>query len=171
MKTKRSKPKTTVVSDQKQAEAAMLELAGLSRQIMGIGIDAQDRIDSIKKNAKDEMEPHQGRKKALEDALCTYATLNKNQLFSKRRSCETPFGVFGWRKATKLLTIAKMNLNMVLERLRELNIREAIKVKESVDKTAMQGWPDSRLESVGMKRVTTDEFFVEVADESLGEDV
>lgn len=165
----RSKPKTMVVADPKQAEAAMLELAHLGRRIKAVEIDAQENIDQIKANAAAEMEPFQAGKKALEDALCTYATLNKDKLFNKgRKSRETPYGVFGWRKATKLLTLPKVVLADVLERLRELNIREAIRVKESVDKTALADWPDSRLETIGMRRVTKDEFFIEVAEDSVG---
>lgn len=164
----RTKPKTEIIADAKQAEAAMLELAHLGRRIKAVEIDAQENIDQIKANAVEEMEPLKADKKRLEDALCTFATLNKDQLFSDRKSRETPYGVYGWRKATKLLTIAKMTLNDVLERLRELNITEAIKTKESVDKTAMREWPEARLQSVGMRRVSKDEFFIEPNEDSVG---
>lgn len=164
----RSKPKTMVIADPKQAEAAMMELARLSRQIKAVEIDAQENIDQIKANAVQQMEPLKSDRKALEDALCVYATLNKDELFKRRKSLETPYGLFGWRKATSLLTASKVKMADVLERLRELNIKEAIKVKESVDKTAMREWPDSRLETVGMRRVTKDEFFIEVAEDNVG---
>ncbi len=166
----RSKPKTTVVADPKRAEAAMLELAHLGRKIRAVEIDAQENIDQIKANATAEMEPLKKARKALEDALCTYATLNKNELFKERKSKETPYGVFGWRKATKLLTISKMKLTDVLERLHELNITEAIRRKEEVDKAAMADWPDSRLQTVGMRRVSKDEFYIEIAEDNLGGD-
>lgn len=166
----RSKPKTLVIADPKQAESAMMELAGLARSVKAVEIDAQETIDQIKLNAKNEMEPLLGRKKDLESALCTYATLNKCELFDKRRSRSTPFGDFGWRKATKLIPMAKLKLADVLERLRELNIREAIRIKESVDKTAMVDWTDSRLEGVGMRRVTKDEFFIEIVEDNVAGD-
>ncbi|WP_285907990.1 host-nuclease inhibitor Gam family protein [Pseudodesulfovibrio pelocollis] len=166
----RLKPKTTVIADKAQAEAAMMELGGLGRDITAIELDAQENIDLIKANAVAEMEPLQVRKKELEDALCTYATLNKGKLFKERKSLETPFGVFGWRKATRLLTASKVTLADVLERLRELGIREAIRTKESVDKTVLADWPDSRLEGVGMKRVSKDEFYIEIHEDTLGAD-
>jgi phage host-nuclease inhibitor protein Gam len=164
----RSKPKTLVIVNAKQAEAAMLELAHLGRRIKAVELDAQEIIDQVKANAAAEITPLQADRKELEDALCTFATMNKGKLFKDRKSRETPYGVFGWRKATKLLTIGKIKLADVLERLRELNLKEAIRVKESVDKTALADWPDARLESVGMRRVSKDEFFIEVNEESVG---
>lgn len=166
----RSKPKTLVIADANQADEAMLSLARLTRKIKAIELDAQENIDFIKKNSASEMEPLKASIKELGDALCTYATLNKDQLFKGRKSLETPYGVFGWRKATKLLTIAKMTLSDVLERLRELDITDAIKTKESVDKTAMRDWTDAKLQSVGMRRVVSDEFFLEPNDENVGGD-
>ncbi|AMK09622.1 host-nuclease inhibitor Gam family protein [Pseudodesulfovibrio indicus] len=164
----RTKPNTLVITTANQAEEAMLSLARLTRKIKAIELDAQENIDTIKTNAVNEMEPLKATIKELGDAVCTYATLNKDQLFKGRKSLETPYGVFGWRKATKLLTIAKMNLSDVLERLRELNIMEAIKTKESVDKTVMRDWTDAKLQSVGMRRVVSDEFFLEPNDENVG---
>ena len=166
----RLKPTPTVIADKAQAEAAMMELAHLHRRLKALELDAQENIDLIKANAVAEMEPLQRERKSLEDALCTFATLNKSELFKGRKSRETPYGVFGWRKATKLLTLGKIKMVDVLERLRELNITQAIRVKESVDKTAMADWPDSRLEAVGMRRVSTDEFYIEIHEDTLGAD-
>lgn len=166
----RTKPKAEVIADAKQAEAAMLELAQLGRQINAVEIDATGNIDLIKANAAAEMEPLKARQKDIGKSLCLYATLNKDKLFKDRKSQKTPYGVFGWRKATKIKPIPEMNLAQVLERLQELDIKEAITVKESVNKEAMRGWPDSKLKTVGMRRVTGDEFFIEPVEEELGGD-
>jgi phage host-nuclease inhibitor protein Gam len=163
------KPSTHVIADAKQAEAAMRELASLTREITAVDLDAQETMDKVKANARAEMEPLQARRKELEDALCTYGELNKGELFSRKRSVETPFGVYGFRKSTKLLTAAKVTLGLVLERLKELNIKDAVRVKESVDKEVMRDWPDERLETVGMRRVTADEFYIEVCTDGLDE--
>jgi phage host-nuclease inhibitor protein Gam len=166
----RSKPKTTIIADPKQAEAAMQELAHLGRRIQAVEIEAQEKIDQAKADAAAEIGPHAARRKELEKALATYATLNKDELFDKRRSRSTPFGVYGWRKSTELKTITGMKLADVLERLHELKFKKAISVKESVDKTAMQKWPDSRLRTVGMRRVTKDVFYIEVTEDNLEAD-
>jgi len=165
----RLKPRTRIIADVKQAEAAMHELASLSREVAAIDLDAQEAMDQIKKNARAEMEPLQARRKELEGALCTFGELNKGELFSRKRSVETPFGAYGFRKSTKLLTAAKVTLGMVLERLKELNIKDAVRVKESVDKEALREWPEERLEAVGMRRVVKDEFFIEVNADALDE--
>jgi phage host-nuclease inhibitor protein Gam len=164
----RSKPNTLVITTANQAEEAMLSLARLSRKMKGIELDAKENIDIIKENAVAAMEPLKATRKELENAICAYATTNKDQLFNGRKSLETPFGLFGWRKATKLLPLAKRTLADVLERLRELDITEAIKTKESVDKAAMRDWSDAKLESVGMRRQIKDDFFIEPNEESLG---
>lgn len=165
----RIKPNAVMVKDVKGAEAVMLELAQLGRDAERIRLDAEENIDLINENASKEMEPIRARKKELEAALCTYATLNKCELFSKRKSVETPYGPYGFRKSTKLLTLPKLKLSDVLERLQELDITEAIKVKRSVDKEAMREWPDSKLETVGMRRTSKDEFYIETSESSLGD--
>jgi phage host-nuclease inhibitor protein Gam len=147
----------------------MLELAQLHRDAERIRLDTEENIDQIKENARAEMEPILARKKTLEDAICTFATLNKGELFRQRKSLDTPYGPYGFRKSTKLQTMPKVKLQDVLDRLQELNITEAIKVKRSVDKESMREWPEPRLETVGMRRVSKDEFFIEVTDSGLGD--
>lgn len=165
---KRSKPQATVVGDARQAEAVMVELTGLTRDMERIRLDAEETIEQVRQNARAEVEPLLDRRKELENALATYATLNKGELFGRRKSIDTPFGTYGFRKSTKLQTKPQIKLADVLERLRELNITEAIKVKRSVDKKTIREWPDSRLDSIGMRRVSRDEFFIEPArDENL----
>ena len=158
----RSKPKTIVIADEVSAEATMLELAHLGRKADQVKLDAEKHIDQVKENARMELEPIQNRQKELENALCTFATLNKDQLFSVRKSIDTPYGPYGFRKSTKLKTLPRLKMADVLNRLQELDIKEAVKVKHSVDKEAMRDWPDSRLETVGMMRVINDEFYVDI---------
>ena len=56
---------------------------------------------------------------------------------------------------------------MALQALRELGLPEGIRVKEELDRTAMADWPDSKLETVGMKRRTVDTISVDVKAEEL----
>ena len=44
---------------------------------------------------------------------------------------------------------------------------EGIRVKEELDRAAMSDWPDSKLETVGMKRRTVDTISVDVKSEAL----
>ena len=52
---------------------------------------------------------------------------------------------------------------MTLERLHQYNLADGIRVKEEINKDAALGWPDERLELVGLKRQQADTFFIEIA--------
>ena len=166
----RTKPKAMVIADMKQAEAALGRLAQLDRQLRSVDIDLQETIDQAKANAKAEADPLRLRRKELADALCAFATVNKADLFGKKRSLDLAFGTIGFRRATKLVTKAKVTLAMVLEKLRDYGFTDAIRTREAVDKEAMRGWSDDKLESVGMARRVDDDFFIEVPEELLGEE-
>lgn len=56
---------------------------------------------------------------------------------------------------------------MTLEKLREYGFTDAIRTKDEVNKEAMAGWPDERLELVGMKRRHLDTFFIEIKVEEV----
>lgn len=163
----RAKPRPVVIADLNQAEGAMAELAEIARNLVGIEAEMNQAIDQAKTRASNLADPLKARKKALEHALGTFGQLNKAELFRRRKSLEMAFGIIGFRKATKLLTQPKVTLAMVLEKLREYGFAEAIRTKQSVDREAMREWPDERLETVGMRRVSSDEFFIEIKTEDL----
>jgi len=163
----RRKPKATVIS-LKEAEAALGELARLERDLTAVECELNEGIDRLKAEAAAKAKPLHARRKELETALATFAQLNKGELFRRRKSLELAFGTIGFRRSTKLVPRPKLTLAMVLEKLREYGFREAIRIKESVDKEAMRDWPDERLELVGLRRKITDEFFIELKTEEIG---
>ena len=165
----RVKPKTEVIADLKQADAAMQELASLERKAAEINAEMNERIDLAKANAAKEVAPIVQRAKELRASMTIFATLNKADLFKKKRSMETTFGTFGFRKSTMLTTLKGFKLADVLERLKELDLNEAITIKASVNKDALRAWTDEKLETVGIKRKTTDEFFIETKQEEINE--
>ena len=46
---------------------------------------------------------------------------------------------------------------------RRKELADGIRVKEEINKDAALGWPDERLELVGLKRQQTDTFFIEIS--------
>ena len=58
---------------------------------------------------------------------------------------------------------------MTLEKLHQYNFTDGIRVKEEVDKDKAAGWPDERLELVGLKRQTSDAFFIEIKRDAVPE--
>lgn len=167
---KRTKPKTIIVGTLKQAEGTLAEIAEIDRKVAAHEAHLNEIVDKAKADTKGLCDPLQQRRKALADALATFATMNRAELFAKKKSLFLGFGTIGFRQATKLLTLPKVTLNNVLERLRELGITEAIRIKENVDKTAMQDWPAERLTTVGMRRVSEDEFFIEIDQQRLDDE-
>ncbi len=165
----RRKPTAVVIADLKEAEAALGELARLERDLAAVEAEMNEGIDRLKAEAAAKAQPLTARRKELESALATFGQLNKGELFSRRKSRELAFGTIGFRRATKLVTRPKLTLAIVLEKLKEYGFTDAIRTKESVDKDAMRDWPDERLEIVGMQRKVTDEFFIELKAEEIGE--
>jgi len=163
----RRKPRTHIIADLKQAEAALSEIAEIERTITSHEAHMNETIDKAKADAKALCAPLVSRRKELADALATYATLHKTELFANRRSLDLGFGQIGFRKVTKLMTQPKITMASVLERLRDLNFTEAIRSKESVDKEAMREWPEERLATVGMRRMSSDDFFYEIDQEAV----
>lgn len=56
---------------------------------------------------------------------------------------------------------------MTLEKLHQYNLSEGIRTKEEINKDAALGWPDERLELVGLKRQQSDTFFIEISKENV----
>ena len=165
----RSKPKGRVIATMKQASDALKELCEIERELSSITDQMNADIDAIKATAEKAAEPHLPKKKEIEQALAAFGQQNKDELFKKPKSKTTLFGVIGFRKSTKLVTLPKVKLSDVLVNLKKYNFKRAIKNKESVNKEAMRLWPAKRLERVGMKRISTDEFFIEFKAEDLGQ--
>ncbi|WP_320174923.1 host-nuclease inhibitor Gam family protein [Maridesulfovibrio sp.] len=169
MTTNRKKPEIMVIEDLPAVDKAMSEIAELERGIGKLEADMNETIDAAKAVCKLKVEPKKARIKVLEAALGTYASLNKDELFPKNKSKKMTFGIIGFRKSTKLLTIGKTTMAEVLELLKAHKLTKGIKLTESVDKEAMKGWTDEKLKTVRMRRKEEDAFFYEIAQEDSGD--
>ncbi|WP_027366959.1 host-nuclease inhibitor Gam family protein [Desulfocurvibacter africanus] len=166
----RSKPQVMTIEDLAQADAVLEELCRIGRKLGEIEAAMNEALDVAKAEAKKAAAPLAARKKELETALATFGAYNKADLFKKRRSVERAFGVFGFRKSTKLKLLSKFTWALVLQRLKELKLEDGIRIKEEVNKEALQTWPEERQETVGVKLDTSDEFFIELSQEKLKEE-
>lgn len=164
---KRTKPQAIVVADLKQAEAALAEIAEIDRTAEAHEAAMNAAIDAARTEAKALCEPLSARRKELEQALATYAELNKADLFGKRKSVDLGFGTIGFRLSTSVKTAARTTWEMVLQKCKDFGFVEAVRTKESVDKDALRGWPDERLATVGARREVKDEFFIEINREAV----
>lgn len=166
----RTKPQPLIISDLAQADEALRQLGELARESAQIESGMNAQIDQVKSVAKAQMEPLTASRKRLEDALAVFGTQKKSELFTERkRSLELAFGIMGFRRATALRLMAKRTWGSVLERLEALGFISAIRIKREVDKPAMADWSDEQLETVGVKRETSDEFYIELKQEALAD--
>lgn len=168
----RTKPQPLIISDMAQADEALRQLGEIARESAQIESGMNAQIDQIKAVAKAQMEPLTASRKRMEDALAVFGTQQKAELFTERkRSQELAFGIIGFRRATSLRLMAKRTWGRVLERLEALGFTSAIRTKREVDKPAMADWSDEQLETVGVKRETSDEFYIELKQEALADKV
>ncbi|HJA79973.1 MAG TPA: host-nuclease inhibitor Gam family protein [Candidatus Desulfovibrio intestinavium] len=159
----RIKPDPHVVADRAQCEGALAEMAALDRKLSAIENEMREAIDAAKSKAGQLAGPLQARRKELADAVAIFAKLNRQELFAKSKSLDMGFGVIGFRASTRIVQLRGVTAEMTLERLHQYNLADGIRVKEEINKDAALGWPDERLELVGLKRQQADTFFIEIA--------
>lgn len=164
---KRTKPTPEIVANLPQAEGALAEMAAIDRKLATLEVEMNSVIATAKTHAQRESEPLRQRRKALGDAVGTFAVLNKSELFGKQRSLDLAFGVIGFRQSSPLVQQTHITAAMTLEKLREYGFTEAIRTKEEVNREAMTGWPDERLEMVGVRRQHKDTFFIDIKVEGV----
>lgn len=164
----RTKPQPLVIADTAQADEALRQLAEITREQGRIESGMNDQLDQIKAAAKAQQEPLAASRKRLEEALAVFAIQRKDELFGgRKRSLEMVFGTIGFRKASSLRLLAKHTWGQVLQRLLDLNLVQGIRTKLEVDKDELRTWPAERLETVGVKLDTVDEFYLELKQEAL----
>lgn len=164
----RSKPQPLVIADTAQADEALRQLAEITREQARIETGMNDQLDQIRAAAKVQQEPLAASRKRLEEALAVFCLQRKDELFGvRKRSLELVFGTLGFRKATSLRLLAKHTWAQVLQRLQDLGLTGGIRTKLEVDKDELRTWPAERLETVGVKLDTVDEFYLELKQETL----
>lgn len=159
----RIKPDPHIVADRAQCEGALAEMAAIDRKLSAIENEMREAIDAAKSKAGQLAGPLQARRKELADAVAVFAKLNRQELFSKSKSLDMGFGIIGFRASTRIVQMRGVTAEMTLERLHQYNLADGIRVKEEINKDAALGWPDERLELVGLKRQQTDTFFIEIS--------
>lgn len=156
-----------IIKDVQQAEGVLAEMSAIGRKLSLIEGAMNEEIDDAKARAQQEGASLIARYNELEKAVKAFGTLNKSRLFFEKRSLELAFGTISFRQSTRITLQNRVTEEMALQALRELGLSEGIRVKEELDRTAMSDWPDSKLETVGMKRRTVDTISVDVKSEAL----
>lgn len=156
-----------VVENVEQADGALAELSAISQKIKEIEIEQQESIDLAKAKAAQQSLPLLARKKELENALAVFAKLNKKELFEKKKSLELGFGIIGFRASSEIAIQKGIKADMVISKLKEYSFLDGIKTTEGINRDAMLGWTNEKLETVGLERRQKDTFYIEVKEEKI----
>jgi len=164
----RIKPSCLIFSDIKQVEGGLSEMAAIDRRLAEITNTMNEAVDDAKAQANQASVALVANHKALGEAIKVFSTLNENVLFvDGKKSRDLAFGVIGFRASTDIIQMNKVSAETSLERLHDFGFTEGINTKESLLKTGMTNWTDEKLQSVGLKRRTKNDFYIEVKAETL----
>lgn len=166
----RIKPDPHIVADRAQCEGALAEMAALDRKLSAIAAGMQEAIDAAKAKASQLAEPADSPAQRIGRCGGGVRRLNRQDLFARGKSVDLGFGVIGFRASTKIVQVRGITAGMTLEKLRQYNLTDGIRTKEEINKDAALGWPDERLELVGLRRQQTDAFYIEIKADPLPQD-
>lgn len=151
------------LSDTNAADQALFEIAQLRTRLKLIDAEAEEKINRIKENAAAAAAPIKEQISALEQALFFFTEENKFDLFSKnKKTVELTFGFIGMRKSSKI-TVKKTTV----EKLKEMELFDAIIIKETPNKDVLATYDDAILKQVDAKRVVQDTPWYEVKEEDI----
>ncbi len=152
------------------AKRALADIANIRREITDTENILNQQVDDLKRQAGEIVLPLQDRLKATEKALELYAGYNRSTLFpAGSKSIDLGFGTLFFRASRSLRLVSRAwTWEKVLEKLRETEARDAIRVRESVNKDVLKCWKPDRLRDVGVKLSEQDKFGYELNTERLG---
>lgn len=164
----RIKPAAVALSDIKQVEGSLAEMAAIERKLGEIGRVMNEDIDAANKRAEQASVSLQARHKELAGAIKVFAVLNEPTVFPKdKKSLDLAFGVIGFQASTEIVQMDNIKSETTLTKLHDFGFTEAINTKESILKSAMVTWSDEKLKSVGLRRRKSNTFYIEVKSEQL----
>lgn len=160
--------KTTVVTNvtPEEVNKAMADFAIAEASINKINADLDVKITKIREGKADELLDLTKQRDGAMKIVQSYATENKGELFTKKKSVDTVHGTYGFRTGTpKLKNLRGFTWASIATLLKELApnyIRE--KIEADKDKILAdrekEGFAD-KLESFGIEVVQDETFYIE----------
>ncbi len=161
---KRIRPHAGVkIKDLTECNTVLFKLAHYRAKLQEEEDGYKRAVNTYKEITQRRMEPIVEEIKKYEGWLAQYAKAHPEH-FEKKKTVELIFGMFGFRKTTKISVTQK-----TLGLLKHLGFETGIRIKESVDKEALRGFTDAQLDQVKAKRVEKDEFWYELNDDAISE--
>ncbi len=156
-----------LVRDLEDVDRVLAELGTLKRSLTRIQDGMNERIDKLKAEAEAECSPLLDRRSALENGLLAFAEFHKAEICDDRRSQELLYGEIGFRRSSEIKPKPRQTWKTILGRVKELNLLDALRVREDVDREALRRWPEHQLDLVGAQRVEKDSFWYELREAEL----
>ncbi|GAA4650815.1 host-nuclease inhibitor Gam family protein [Kistimonas scapharcae] len=149
-----------VPTTREQAEQLLHDIGRLQRQVATIETAMNDRLSDVKRTFEDQVKPlNQGIDEAFE-GLRIYCEANRDQLCKGNSKTVTlATGKVFWRKTPPRVTVRGMDI--VLETLKKLRLKRAIRTKEEVNKEAILLEPEKYTAIPGINITSREEFGVE----------
>lgn len=147
-------------------EEAFGVFAFADAKLQGINAAMDAEITKIRERNAEEIAKYQQQKDESLEVLQAYATENREELFSKKKSMETAHGVLGFRTGTpKLKTRKGFTWSAVLVLLKELN-PAYVRTSDEVAKDKLLADRDNEempelMQKVGVMVEQDETFFVE----------
>ena len=162
----RIKPMTGKLESLEDVNRALRDIGLAERELSQIDTDAHKKIAEIKTAAAEKGEALRKRIAELSTKIQAYSDYNRDELFKDRKTVELSFGIFGYRKSTKI-SVKKTTVEL----LRKMNLLNCIRVKEEPNKDAMANLDDDTLRQLDAVRKVTDDFFCEANTEEVNADL
>lgn len=162
----RYKPGCDKLDSLEDVNLALKDIGLAERELDAIDAKAAKEIAEIKEKAAKAGEKLRNQILELSSKISAYAEYNRAELFKDKKTVELAFGLFGYRKSTKI-SVKKTTLEL----LKKLGFTACVRIKEEPDKDAMSSLSDEQLSSVDASRKVSNDFFCEANLEEVNKDL
>ena len=160
--------KKTVLSGitREDAEKAFADYAAADAKVCGITAKMDMEMTRIREKYADQLAELNEEKEKNFEIIQTYATENKEELFQKRKSVESPHGVFGFRTGTPKLKNLKGFTWAAVTKLCEEFLPSYIRVTNELAKDKLLADRDKEevaelFPKIGVQVVQDESFYLE----------
>ena len=152
-------PKYPAIKNWEDADLALNCIGLIQNRRQTREADARAKIEAIKSSLQEMIGPDQEKEKSVVKALEKFVKANQKDL--QGRSLKLAWGTVGFRLTPPKLKVR--NVSTTLAKLRELGgkFKRFIRVKEELDKDALEVLGDDDLKALGVTRAQADRFFAE----------
>lgn len=167
--TTRAKKKVLANISEAEYQEQLAAYAKSEAEARKINADIDLQTQKLRENHQDKLKQLQDTKETSFDVVMQYAEEHP-ELFEKRRSIETAFGIIGYRMGTpKVLNRKGFQVKAVLELIKD-KFPKFLKIKEEINKEAIladKELTDNDVKSIGLEIVQEDTFYIDLKTEEV----